>query len=320
MKKSAMKRVLCCVIVVTVFCAPGQCADRHGNLLDVNSQETLSIPPLSAGAPAAGKRIKATTPEYAGTDVFHTVYLPETWEKDGPRLPIIFEYTGNYYPRAGSTGEPEDAGLGFGLSGGQTIWVSLPYISADRVDNAITWWGDDKATVAYARLNVPRIIRAFNADPTAVFLCGFSRGAIGVNYIGLHDDEVAGLWSAFVTHDHFDGVKEWGKTDWGSPLLSYREKALKRLQRVGNRPYLVSQNGKNRDSEAYVRSALPNVSNFTFSCVNTAEALGPFPNAFAKAGHNDRWLLKPSQYRSRTWAWMNMVTERRIDSLFRGDE
>ena len=33
--------------------------------------------------------------------------------------------------------------------------------------------------------------------------------------------------------------------------------------------------------------------------------LGKFPNEFAKHGHTDRWLLKPSKYRSTTWAWMN---------------
>ena len=62
------------------------------------------------------------------------------------------------------------------------------------------------------------IIAEFNADPNAVFLCGFSRGAIGVNYLGLRDDEVAKLWTAFITHDHFDGVRQWTTSGWGGPL------------------------------------------------------------------------------------------------------
>jgi hypothetical protein len=279
--------------------------------IDVDSTETLATPQLTGGPPAAGKRVAFTPPEYADTQVFHALYLPAHWKPDGDKLPIIFEYTGNYFPQSGSTGEVEDAGLGYGLSGGRFIWVSLPYISKDHADNEVTWWGDEAATIAYAKRNVPRIISQYNADPKAVFLCGFSRGAIGVNYIGLHDEKIAALWSAFITHDHFDGVKEWKRTEWGTPLEEYREGAVKRLRRVGNRPYLVSQNGANKESEEYIRSVLPDVSNFTFSYVRTAEALGKFPNEFAIAGHNDRWLSKPSPFRTATWAWMNAVVERR---------
>lgn len=281
--------------------------------LDVKSQEVLAIPALSPGAPAAGKRVAVTPPEYAGTNVFHTLYLPKDWKKNGDALPVIFEYTGNHFPQSGSTGEPEDAALGFGLSGGRYIWVSLPYISEDLSDNAVRWWGDEAATIAYAKQNVPRIIKEFGADPNAVVLCGFSRGAIGVNYIGLHDDEISRLWSAFVTHDHFDGVKQWGTT-WGSPLQEYRRRAVERLKRVGNRPYLVSQNGKNRGSEDFVRSNLPDTSNFTFSYINAGEILGGFPNEFAKSAHTDRWPLKSSGDRTMTWAWMNAAVEFRNPS------
>ena len=182
------------------------------------SRELLIVPPLASGDPAPGKRVNVTSEEYAGTDVNHTIYLPPDWMADGEKIPIIFEYTGNHFPQSGSTGEVEGAALGFGLSAGKFIWVSLPYINEDHTDNEIRWWGDEAATVDYAMQNVPKIIERFNADPDAVFLCGFSRGAIGVNYIGLHDDEIAKLWSAFITHDHFDGVRQWGGTTWGSPL------------------------------------------------------------------------------------------------------
>lgn len=278
-------------------------------LIDVESTDVLTTPSVSEGQPAAGKRVRVTPPEYAGTEVFHTLYLPSQWKRDAAELPIIFEYTGNYYPRAGSTGEPEDAGLGYGLSGGRYIWVSLPYISDDGKDNQVTWWGDEAATLAYAKLNVPRIIREYNADPNAVFLCGFSRGAIGVNYLGLHDDEIAELWTAFVTHDHYDGVREWKGTAWGSPLAKYRQQAGRRLERLAGRPTLVSQNGSTKTSQEFIRSVLDDLENFTFSDVRTAEALGTFPNDFAIHSHNDRWLSKPSPYRTRTWAWMNSVVQ-----------
>lgn len=277
-------------------------------VLDVHSDKVLAVPVLSDGAPGAGKRVKVTPPEYAGTNVFHTLYLPEGWKKNGAKLPVIFEYTGNHHPASGSTGEVEGAGLGYGVSGGRSIWVSLPYISKDHKDNQVTWWGDAAATVAYAKRNVPRIIAEFGGDPEAVFLCGFSRGAIGVNYLGLHDDEMAGLWTAFITHDHFDGVKQW-RAPWGAPLAKYRKEAATRLKRVGGRPYLVSQNGGGYGTEEFVRSVLPLVDNFTFLTVDTAEIFGEFPNEVAKHPHTDRWALLPSKDRTTTWAWMNRVTE-----------
>lgn len=280
-----------------------------GAQLDIRSQQHLDIPELSTGEPAAGKRVKVTSPEYAETEVFHTLYLPANWKPDGDPLPIIFEYTGNFFPRSGSTGEVEDAALGYGLSGGRFIWVSLPYISENHQYNQITWWGDEKATVEYAKVNVPRIIEAYNADPEHVFLCGFSRGAIGVNYLGLHDDEIAGLWTGFISHDHFDGIKEWRNTTWGTPLETYREGAVVRLKRVKGRPYLVSQNGDRYGSEAFIRSVLPAADNFTFSNIDTSEIFGSFPHPLAKTAHTDRWPLLPSAYRSRTWQWMNDVIE-----------
>lgn len=133
-----------------------------------------------------------------------------------------------------------------------------------------------------------------------------------MNYIGLHDDEIANLWTAFITHDHFDGVKEWKNTAWGAPLAKYREEARERLERVGGRPYLVSQNGKNYGTEEFVRSVLPQNDNFTFSPISTMEIFGKFPNNIAKTGHTDRWLLSPSKYRSITWEWMNQVTANRF--------
>lgn len=278
-----------------------------GYIADVGADEDgLKVPAISSGQPAAGKMVAVTSPEYEGTNVFHTLFLPENWSPVGPPLPIIFEYTGNRFPASGSTGKVEDAALGFGLSGGKFIWVSLPYINKQGTANEVTWWGDEEATVRYAKTNVPRIIKQFRANSNAVFLCGFSRGAIAVNYIGLHDDEIAGLWSAFVTHDHFDGARSW-RTDWGAPFEEYRAHARKRLARVGERPYWVSQQGGDSGSEAFVRSSLDDVSNFQFASVNVGRILGRFPNETAKSSHTDRWLLKPSAEREAVWVWVQKV-------------
>ena len=276
-------------------------------VLDEESDQVLECPPLENGTPKAGKRVKVTAPEFTGTEVFHTLYLPTRWTPDGPRLPIIFEYTGNYFPRSGSTGRVEDARLGFGLSGGRFLWVSLPYVNGNLRENQVTWWGNVEATVQYAKTNVPRIVAKYNADPSAVFLCGFSRGAIGVNFLGLHDDVVASLWTGFITHDHFDGVRAWGRTDWGDPLSKYREEAGRRLRRIKGRPYLVCQSGKEYGTKAYLESELVTIPNFRFLNFDTESIQGSFPNTYAKSAHNDTWAYLPSSVRGETWRWMNEV-------------
>jgi hypothetical protein len=200
--------------------------------------------------------------------------------------------------------------LGYGLSGGKYIWVSLPYISNDRKDNQVTWWGDEKASVEYAKEYVPEIIAEFGGDKNSIFLCGFSRGAIGVNYLGLYDDEIAKLWSVFITHDHFDGVKEWPGTEWGSPMDKYQKEAAKRLKRVNGRPYLVIQNGIEYGSKDFVGSVLTEFDNFEFHLINTKEIFGYFPNRIAVHEHTDRWLLIPGEYRNKTWKWMNETIEK----------
>ncbi len=281
------------------------CSSCASSCLAEESKVVLKPPPLSDGPPSSGKRVAVTAPEYAGTKVFHTVYLPPNWSPKGPRIPIIFEYTGNRFLASGSTGKVEDAGLGFGLSAGKYIWVSLPYISPSHEQNQVTWWGDVDATVDYAKRNVPKIIERFHANTEAVFLCGFSRGAIGVSYVGLHDDQIARLWTAFVTHDHFDGVREWRNTDWGSPLQSYREAAKARLRRVGDRPFLVCQNGEGYGAREFVTTVLPKHSNFQFLVTDTREILGEFPNDVAKSAHTDRWLNVPSRFRDVAWKWMD---------------
>ncbi|QDU74210.1 hypothetical protein Pan97_12150 [Bremerella volcania] len=300
-----MKRIALPSITAACCCLFCFAAIATAVELDVESTQALALPEVVQAPPSAGVCTRQQAKEYVGTDVHHMVFLPKHWSAEGERLPIIFEYTGNYYPAAGSTGKVEDAGLGYGLSGGQFIWVVLPMISADGKSNAITWWGDVDATVAYAKTNVPRIIEQFHANPDAVFLCGFSRGAIGVNFLGLHDDEVAKLWTAFITHDHFDGVRSWRGTEWGSPLEAYREKASQRLKRVAGRPYLVCENGNIEPTRAFIQSVLGDQHAFTFLPIDTRMIFGEFPNQYAKHAHNDRWPLVPSHYRADAWGWMN---------------
>lgn len=295
--------------LITVWlCANAMCsADEPLTLLDVKSQVTLEVPVTGTGMPSAGLRVKVTPAEYSGTDVYHTVYLPKTWKADGTPIPIIFEYTGNYFPASGSTGEVSDANLGYCLTGGQFIWVSLPYIKSGSRENEVTWWGDTEATLRYAETHVPQIIERFNADKRVVLLCGFSRGAIGVNYLGLHNDRIAALWTGFVTHDHYDGLREWRGTTWGAPLAQYRRDAVERLRRVGNRPYLVSHNGKGYGVVELVEETFGNQRQFEYLYTDTEAIFGRFPNRWAKSPHTDLWAVKPGKYRTTAWRWVNQV-------------
>jgi len=268
----------------------------------------LTLPPLTAGAPQAGKRAAVTPTEYAGTLVRHLIALPDDWTPDwqakGKRWPVIAEYTGNYFPTSGSTGEVEGAALGHGVARGRAIWVVLPYVAKDRAKNERTWWGDVDATVGYAKTNLPRICAEFGGDPRRVVLCGFSRGAIGVSFLGLHDDEVARLWCGLWAHDHFDGAREWKGQPWGSPLARYREEATVRLRRLAGRPLLVTQAGA--ETKEFIASVVP--ANVDYLNVDMAGLFGSFPNDLVKHPHNDRWPLRDGPATEAARAWFARAT------------
>jgi hypothetical protein len=268
----------------------------------------LALPPLTDQGPQPGKRATVIAPEYAGTKVRHLIALPDDWTPDwkarGKSWPVIAEYTGNYFPTSGSTGEVEGAGLGFGVTRGKAIWVVLPYVAKDHQKNEITWWGDIDATVGYAKTNLPRICAEFGGDPKKVVLCGFSRGAIGVSFLGLHDDEIAKLWCGLWAHDHFDGMLEWKGHAWGSPLARYREEASVRLRRLAGRPLLVSQAGA--ETKKFITSVAP--SGVTYLTVDMAAHFGTFPNELAKHPHNDRWPLRDGHASTAARGWFERVT------------
>jgi hypothetical protein len=268
----------------------------------------LALPPLTSGEPQPGKRAAVIAPEYTGTKVRHLIALPDDWTPDwkarGKSWPVIAEYTGNYFPTSGSTGEVEGAGLGYGVSRGKAIWVVLPYVAKDHQKNEITWWGDIAATVGYAKTNIPRICAEFGGDPKKVVLCGFSRGAIGVSFLGLHNDDVAKLWCGLWAHDHFDGMLEWKGHTWGSPLVRYREEASVRVRRLQGRPLLVSQ--ASAQTRRFIDALAP--SGVTCLTVDMGAHFGTFPNELAKHPHNDRWPLRDGDATRTARAWFERVT------------
>lgn len=258
---------------------------------DKQTVKDLVTPEMTTEEPAAGRRVRQVAPEYEGTEIYHALYLPVDWNPGG-KYSVIVEYTGNKFAKSGSTGEVEDANLGYGLTGGSGfIWVSMPCVEKGRQENALTWWGDRQATVDYCKINVPRICKQFGGDPGSVFICGFSRGAIAASYIGLADDEIAAMWKGMFTHDHFDGQKTWNYPD------SDRNSALVRLARLKGRPVLASGG-----SNGFLREHLE-LADFTFLSVPVAEIF-TIPEGKLIHPHTDLWMHRESKYREQARQWL----------------
>jgi hypothetical protein len=261
----------------------------------------LAVPEMTDDRPAAGKRVRCTAPEYKDTQVYHSLYLPADW-KQGDKYPVMVEYTGNRAPFCKSTGEVKDANLGYCITGGRGwIWIVMPYIEKDRKSNAVKWWGDRQATIDYCKMNLPRICDRFDGDTDNVFLCGFSRGAIACNFIGLGDEEIAKLWKGFIAHDHYDGVRNWGypKAD--------RASALERLNRLAGRPQLITS-GEHRlhqQTKTYLDQFAQH-GKFTFIEVPVAK-LFRIPDGKIVHPHTDLWMCIDSPQRRLARKWLQGV-------------
>lgn len=310
-------------------CAPGKTVTAHGRLWffegediegefarleasgwknnpvpDIREVELdLEVPPLISGEAGPGKRVRVSDPADQTPGVYHVLYLPEDWQP-GKSYPVIVEYAGNgpFRNRLGdvSTGLVEGSRMGYGLSGGRGfIWLCLPYLNDKADANVSQWWGDAPRhnpgpTIAYCKKIVPRVCREFGGDPKRVILCGFSRGAIACNFIGLHDKEIAGLWSAFMPFSHYDGVRKWRYPG------SDRPSALRRLERLGGRPQLIiNERGWDGSSgleptRVYLDQAGDEYGQFTL-----------MDSGFRN--HDDSWILRPSAARSAARAWLRAV-------------
>lgn len=261
-------------------------ADSYPDISTVPAD--LTVPPIESGHPRAGARVAVTPPEYKDTAVHHVLYLPVNWQTE-KRFAVLVEYAGNgnYRNKYGdvSTGEVEGSKLGYGISGGRDyIWLCLPYISEDGAKNQTVWWGDIKATVAYAKREVTRVCEQWGGDPGKIVLCGFSRGAIACGYIGLHDEEVAAIWRAFIPYSHYDGVREWDYPD------SDKTAARTRLQRIAGRPsFIIDESNSLAKTRAYIESTGIDAP-FTY-----------YPLSFRN--HNDAWALRdiPARHAVRNW-------------------
>jgi predicted esterase len=175
---------------------------------------TPKPPPMTNDAPAAGKRVRVTTPGsgYEGNPkVYHTLYLPPEWVP-GQKYPVIIEYGGNGWTvEANKLGYYQSAGTGY-------IWVSMPNIDqnstlGDKSDdfNTTSWWGSEGQNevgaaddAAYAMATVIDLIENYGGDHSSVFVTGFSRGAVACGNLGLLNDAMADIWVGFLPHSHHD--------------------------------------------------------------------------------------------------------------------
>jgi hypothetical protein len=253
----------------------------------------LVTPVMKEAAPAPGVRVKQQLPDKRDTKIYHALYLPTNWTADRS-WPVLVEYPGNgpYANNLGDTnsGFVEDCNLAYGLSGGEGfICLTLPFVNSEKKENQRQWWGDPQATVDYCLAAVEFVCKEFSGDLSRLVLCGFSRGAIACNYIGLRDDKIAKLWKCFIAHSHYDGVRRWPYDD------SNAESARARLARLNGRPQYITQEGSVAATEQYLaesaRLAGQPLGKFAFVAL-------PFPN------HTDTWVLRDIEPRKAVRRWL----------------
>ncbi|MEY3395427.1 MAG: hypothetical protein RL346_1663 [Verrucomicrobiota bacterium] len=296
-----MKRIIPTIRFCVWFAACANVLSAADPVPDISSvTPDLQVPALTEAEPGAGKRVKLRLfPETPPI----VLYLPTDWSPDR-KFPVIIELAGNgnFKNAYGDvcTGLPEDSRLGYGLTGGKGfIWVCVPFLNHAGNAVAVSWWGDapehrPDRTVAWIKRAVPVVCTRFSGHTERVILCGFSRGSIAVNAIGLHDDEIAAMWHAFFCYGHYDGVHEGWPFAGADPVSAKR-----RLLRLKGRPQFIcheSVAGK-LNLEATRRYLLTEKSPGDFTFVETG-----FRN------HNDAWALRPSPARRAAREWLLRVS------------
>jgi hypothetical protein len=311
------------------FCAP---APGHRVLValpgwPVGAEAPSAPPPSECACAVASNATAAFFMLYLPTDYDATRAQPFPVIVE---LPGNGPYTSLWGDR--SNGRPDDTFLGYGITEGRgAIWAAVPFLTANGAFDQTLWWGcalpadahlcghgndtegcistappptwgppasgcpnttDTTMNRAYLRAVVAHLLSAYNGDGARVVLAGFSRGAIGVNYIGLGDDATAALWAGSIAYAHYDGQPE--DLRWPYPENTPAD-AYARLKRLGARPQFIC-------------SELDSTLNQTKPFVNAA---GFFVNAtFAPTGycnHNSEWVLRPSSARDQLRAWYKGV-------------
>ena len=290
----------------------------------------LFVPNISASfsQPMPGNRVLVSLPNWLDGNLsaaYFMLYLPTDFVMNRVKpYPVIIELPGNgpYSSPWGDTsnGRPDDTFLGYGISEGRgAIWAAVPFLTSNGLFDQTYWWGcpinnteggfspqpppvwmnnykgclnstDTTKSREYLRAVVAYVITTFNGDASRVVLAGFSRGAIGVNYIGLGDDETAAIWRGSIAYAHYDGQAEdlrWPYPD-NNPDAAYA-----RLKRLGARPQFVCS-----ELDSTFNQTKPFIDGAGFF-VNVTYA----PTGFCN--HNSEWVLRPSKARDMLREWYN---------------
>ena len=268
-------------------------------------QDIQPPPMLTGSTPAAGRRVKQTTAEYTGSNVYHTLYLPTDWVP-GKKYPVIVDYAGNNFISLFCTGAPEDVSLGYGLTEGKGfIWICMPMVSAGSpAYNATSGMGDMSSTsltLDYCLKTVKQVCEDYGGDPSAVIISGFSRGAMACNYLGLYNDTMADIWLGFIAHSHYDG--QYGS--WGWPNAD-QASTLARLNRLNGRSQHYSYETTNAGAPAYIKSAIATLNATPGSNPLSISQYSIYPSPYFN--HTDSWVLRPLDMRTEARAWLqNLV-------------
>ena len=282
------------VVVSLIAQEPQRSGAKPAESIDLKAvKPDLTVPVMKEVPPAPGMRVKQQLPAQRGSGIYHALYLPTNWSKDRS-WPVLVEYAGNgpYSNNLGDTnsGLVEDCNFAYGISGGADfICLTLPFVNVEKKENQRQWWGDPQATVDYCLAAVDLICKEYGGDTKRLVLCGFSRGAIACNYIGLRNDKIAGLWKCFIVHSHYDGVRRWPYDD------SDPTSARTRLARLNGRAQWISHEGTIAATEQYLKESQPANSpplgKFTFLAL-------PFGN------HTDTWVLRDIAPRAELRRWL----------------
>ena len=256
-------------------------------------QALWTVPEISHGVPAPGKRVLLQLEDAQGADdLYHVLYLPTDWRPDAS-WPLVVEYPGNggYANELGDTsdGTMEGCMMGYGLSEGRGfLWLCPPIVGQDQ-QHAIQWWGDIEKTKAYCIAAIDQVCRDYGGDPRKIILMGFSRGSIACNYLGLHDDRMSRLWAGFMGHSHYEGSFRHPAPD--EPLWQERYK------RLGERPLFLSHERSVAVIQSALEAAHPNAK-VTFATLS-------YPN------HSARWVLCDVPLRRQARQWLMQFSRSR---------
>jgi hypothetical protein len=315
---ASIKKPILALSICALFSVQIESQGIHEPLSSASIQKSKAnkpyvTPEMQTGKPQPGKRVKVIPDGYAGTNVYHSLYLPEGHTRD-KRYPVIVEYTGNHAPGLGSSGQVKDASLGYATARALgAIWVVMPYLSSDGRTSEKKWWGSETLTMDYCARQLREICMNYGGDPSAVIIIGFSRGAIAVNRLGLHDDRAADIWLAFHSHDHFDGHLRWS-TPWANngDYQAYKADAAERAKRYKGRAALIG--GEKMDSLASYLSSnqIGTLGKLTILSVPIAQIIPPDdlfinPENGEKVTHTDKWMNYDSPIADKVVQWYQDV-------------